>query len=102
FIGDLVRLLGRVIAHRAIGSINAVTGQTHSFHVLAELCVRIAQSVSSIRYLPRGGPMPHNGFRAFDNGAVTAAFPDFRFTSIEDSLRQIQQNSDDGLKESAA
>jgi len=93
FIGDLAEILWRVIAHRAIGAVNAATGQTHSFHELAELCIKLGQSSSQIRYLERSGPMPHNGLRPFDVSNITNAFPDFRFTPIEDGLSQFKKES---------
>lgn len=89
FIGDLAALLWRIIAHKAIGDVNAATGQTHSFHALAELAVALAQSPSTIRYLDRSGPMPHNGFRPFDVGTITRTFPDFRFTAIEEGMGRV-------------
>jgi UDP-glucose 4-epimerase len=88
-IDDLVVLLWLVIAHKAIGQVNAVTGETHSFHALAELVVRLSGSPSKLTYLPRSGPMPHNGFRPFDASTITKTFPDFRFTPIEDGMSQL-------------
>jgi UDP-glucose 4-epimerase len=93
FIGDVAEIVWRVIAHRATGAVNAATGQTRSFHALAELCIKLGQSSSKICYLERSGPMPHNGLRPFDVGNITRAFPDFRFTPIEDGLSQFRNTA---------
>ncbi len=89
FIGDLAEILWRVITYRATGDINAATGETHSFHDLAELAIAQTRSPSRITCLPRSGPMPHKGYRPFDVSSIRCAFPDFRFTPIEDGIRQL-------------
>jgi hypothetical protein len=32
--------------------------------------------------------MPHNGYRPFDIAACRRAFPDFRYTPLEEGLRK--------------
>jgi hypothetical protein len=32
--------------------------------------------------------MPHNGYRPFDNSATRAAFPDFRYTRLQEGLHR--------------
>jgi hypothetical protein len=51
----------------------------------------MAQTSLCIKQTARAGPMPHGGYRAFDSSSVTRAFPDFRFTSLEDGLLLSQQ-----------
>ena len=33
--------------------------------------------------------MPHNGYRAFDDAATLAAFPDFRYTQPADGFAKV-------------
>jgi hypothetical protein len=35
--------------------------------------------------------MPHNGYRPFDNAAVCAAFPDFKFTPLAEGIARAQR-----------
>ena len=74
---DVAELAARIVLHGSSGSLNAVTGEVISFHDIAEEVSRLHGPVD-IEYLPRSGPMPHNGYRPFDASAIAAAFPDFR------------------------
>lgn len=85
FIDDVAELAARVLCRRSTGVLNIATGAVHSF---AEIAERVSGGRSAIRTAPRSGPMPHNGYRPFDISACRAAFPDFRYTSIEDGLRK--------------
>lgn len=86
FVRDVGELLGRMVVNRSVGKLNAVTGRVVSFHDIADLVMAEFPSPPDIDYRRRSGPMPHNGYRAFDASAVSAAFPDFSFTSIEDGI----------------
>jgi nucleoside-diphosphate-sugar epimerase len=85
YIDDVAELAARVLLHGSSGVLNIATGEVHSFMDLAK---RIAGAAVGIRTLPRGGPMPHNGYRPFDVSAVKSAFPDFRFTPLDEGLRK--------------
>ncbi|WP_193179308.1 NAD-dependent epimerase/dehydratase family protein [Nisaea sediminum] len=85
---DVAELVKRMVLRRSTGVINGATGEVHSFRKLAETIVRLSGSKSAIVGQPRQGPMPHNGYRPFDPANVFRAFPDFRFTVLEDGLRQ--------------
>ncbi len=89
-VDDVAELAWRMLAQASAGALNAATGRVASFREIAELCVRLAGSKSPVRGSPRQGPMPHNGYRPFDPTAVRAAFPDFRFVSLEDGLARVQ------------
>lgn len=81
YIGDLAGLVARVIYRRSIGVLNVATGTVHSFR-------EIAQKFSTrVKGSPRNAPMPHNGYRPFDTAAVRRAFPDFRFTPLDEGLK---------------
>ncbi len=91
YIGDVAEIIARCALHRSVGILNIATGTVTSFREIAE---RIAASVNKapvIRTLPRTGPMPHGGYRAFDPGAMKLAFPDFSYTPIELGLALSQQ-----------
>jgi UDP-glucose 4-epimerase len=91
FIDDVAELIFRVLARRSVGTLNIATGETHSFHDLAERVVAAAPQRVAIKFNPRTGPIPHNGYRPFDIAACRAAFPDFSFTPIDEGIGSTQR-----------
>lgn len=87
-IDDVAELAARIIYRRSTGALNIATGTVASFHDIAELAVRLTGKAVAIVATPRNGPMPHNGYRAFDIAACRAAFPDFAYTALEQGLAQ--------------
>lgn len=86
FIDDVAEIALRVLLRRSHGALNIATGQVRSFHDIAHDVVRLSASTSTIQGSPRSGPMPHNGYRAFDIAACRRAFPDFSFTPLGEGL----------------
>jgi UDP-glucose 4-epimerase len=78
---DVAELIFRIVSKRSIGILNAVSGEVASFRELAELTADQYSPRVSISGSPRIGPMPHGGYRPFDPGAISQAFPDFRMKS---------------------
>ncbi|HXM81134.1 MAG TPA: SDR family oxidoreductase [Burkholderiales bacterium] len=90
FIDDVAALVARVLYRRSTGVLNIATGEVHSFAELAGKIISLSKKAARIKTTPRSGPMPHNGYRPFDIAACRKAFPDFRFTSLEEGLRKSQ------------
>ena len=88
FIDDLAELAARVLMRRSKGILNVATGQVASFREIAEKVKAISGKGVKIKGSPRSGPIPHNGYRPFDIAACRAAFPDFRYTSLDEGLRK--------------
>jgi UDP-glucose 4-epimerase len=88
FIDDVAEIALRVLLRRSRGALNIATGQVHSFREIAQQVVELAGSASAVQGSPRNGPMPHNGYRAFDIAASRKAFPDFSYTPLEQGLRR--------------
>jgi UDP-glucose 4-epimerase len=82
-VGELVR---RIVERRSTGVINAVSGAVASFREIAEATARQYTPRVSVNDSPRAGPMPHNGYRAFDAAALGLAFPDFRITGWREGI----------------
>lgn len=78
-VGDVAELAARILMHCSRGALNAATGTVVSFREIAELVVAQFSAPVAIKGSPRRGPMPHNGYRAFDPAATKAAFPDFAY-----------------------
>jgi nucleoside-diphosphate-sugar epimerase len=88
-VDDIAELVRLVIVHRSCGIANAVSGAVVSFRELAEFVASEFTPYVAVRGSPRGGPMPHNGYRPFDNRAVLTAYPGFRFDSWREGLSRV-------------
>jgi UDP-glucose 4-epimerase len=87
-IDDVAELATRAIYYRSTGALNIATGTVTSFREIADLVVKLTGRAVEIVETPRNGPLPHNGYRAFDPGACHAAFPDFAYTPLKQGLAQ--------------
>lgn len=83
---DVAELAMRLLMRQSSGVLNAATGRVARFSAVAEITAEIAGG-AAIESLPRRGPMPHNGYRAFDVAERRRAFPDFEPVELEDGLR---------------
>jgi UDP-glucose 4-epimerase len=88
FIDDVAELILKVLKHRSVGALNIATGEVHSFLQIARLTAELSGRQIAIKTSPRVGPMPHNGYRAFDNTECRQAFPEFRYTTLHDGLQK--------------
>lgn len=89
FIDDVAEVVARSVLHRATGVINAVSGTVTSFREIALMAAALATPVVKVIDTPRRGPMPHNGYRAFDRSLTTRLFPDLRVTGLAEGLARI-------------
>ena len=93
WIQDVADLTCRVLGHQSAGSLNIATGSVVSFRDIAEKVIQLIPNSSQIKGSVRSGPMPHNGYRAFDPSATNLAFPDFRYISLQEGLRIAHQDA---------
>ena len=88
-VNDIAELVYLIAMHQSSGIANAVSGDVVSFKELADQAsVAFAANVKVIGST-RNGPMPHNGYRAFDNAAVLKAFPGFCFKNWREGLSAL-------------
>ena len=90
FVDDVASIVLRVLKHRSSGVLNIATGSVHSFRYVADKVVEFSGRSVEVRGSPRNGPIPHNGYRSFDNTATFKAFPDFRYTPLSEGLAKAQ------------
>jgi nucleoside-diphosphate-sugar epimerase len=88
-VNDIAELVRLIVVHKSVGIANAVSGEVVSFRQLAEHAVASYASKSQIKGTKRNGPMPHNGYRSFDNAAVLKAFPSFSFKTWSEGLTAV-------------
>ena len=83
---DIAELVCRIVLRKSVGIINAVSGEAVSFRELAEFTAKQFSPISLVKGVVRSGPIPHNGYRAFDNSALSLAFPGFNFKSWKEGV----------------
>jgi UDP-glucose 4-epimerase len=88
-IDDVADICARTVYRRSDGVLNVATGAVASFHDIAVQIAGMFAPSPAVRTTPRNGPMPHNGFRAFDTAARSSAFPDFKITMLPEGLRRV-------------
>ena len=92
-IDDLIELTLRVLRRRSIGMLLGVTGRSPSFGEIAALVARQSDPPAEIVQLPRASlaaPILH---RHFDITGVLSAFPDMRYTAIEDGVALVHRQA---------
>lgn len=90
YISDVAEIVRRVVLHRATGIINAVSGKVTSFKEIAEMAAARFEPRVKVVGTPRVGPMPHNGYRAFDTSMVRRLFPDFQPVTLAAGLDRMK------------
>jgi nucleoside-diphosphate-sugar epimerase len=91
FIDDLIELTQRVLRRRSIGMLLGVTGRSPAFAEIAALVAEQASPPAEIVHLPRANPTAPILHRHFDITGLISAFPDMRFTSIEDGVALVHR-----------
>ncbi|AXK79044.1 NAD-dependent epimerase/dehydratase family protein [Pseudolabrys taiwanensis] len=90
---DVARLAVRILLHRSVGVLNAVTGVATSFHDIANIVAAQFSPRAEVKSVPRPGPRPHLLHRFFDITDLHKSFPDFHFEPLADGLARVHQES---------
>lgn len=85
YVGDLVRLVSRLIETDAVGVYNLASGVSRSFAEIVEVLRRVATVEFTICRTPRNGPVTH---RAFDIARLSGHLSGFQFTTLEQALQE--------------
>jgi UDP-glucose 4-epimerase len=89
YVKDVARLLLESLVTNQKGILNAVSGSLTSFHELARIISELSENEAQIIRSPRQIPIPHGGYREFNNKKVYELFPDFSFTNLSDALAEM-------------
>ncbi|MDE1145075.1 MAG: NAD(P)-dependent oxidoreductase [Azospirillaceae bacterium] len=92
-VDDVVELILRTLAARSTGLLNLATGQSVSYHDLANRVAACFTRPVDIICTPRKTPATH---RHFDISALRRAFPDFRFTPLDQGLAKVHADMMEG------
>ncbi len=90
-VDDVAELARRMLFYRSRGALNATTGVATSFNRIAHIVAAQFGNKSEVQEIPRTVPRPHLLHRFFDITLCRQAFPDFRFTALEDGLARAKQ-----------
>jgi UDP-glucose 4-epimerase len=85
WIGDLSKLIYKMIFSNLNGEFNLVSGRLISFYNIAKIISRLHGSAIIKR--KRKGKMPHNGYRPISNSKILKYFPKFKFNRIENIIK---------------
>lgn len=80
-VDDVGEAIFYLIKKQYIGTVNLVTGRVISFYEIAQ---KIKDTYKiRLNFKKRGGPMPHNGYRAFDNKILRKILPkEYNFINV--------------------
>ena len=92
WIEDVAEILYHLIINKSVGKINLATGSVISFSQIAREIIKLTKSSSVIKSIKRNGPMPHNGYRAFNIGCCKKVFSDFRYNFLTEGIKKINLN----------
>lgn len=87
YVEDVANIVFLSILRKIPGVINAVSGKLISFLEIAKILCKIYPQIK-IKSKKRNGPIPHNGYRAFDNKLLKKKFPSLYLTNLQDWLLQ--------------
>ncbi|HEY7519697.1 MAG TPA: NAD(P)-dependent oxidoreductase [Methylomirabilota bacterium] len=87
-VDDVVALTLAVLRHRSAGMLNLASGRAVSYAELARKVADLFDRPITIAGTPRQTPIGH---RHFDVTALHAAFPWFKFTTLEDGLARAHR-----------
>ena len=85
FIGDVGKIIFKLFEKNAVGTINLVTGKLYSFYKIANNVKKIYNI--KIKKIKRIGPMPHNGYRAFNNKMLKKILPKYKLTDLSQFIK---------------
>jgi len=79
---DVGAILYLLFKRRFIGRINIVTGKTCSFYKIGKQVSKVYGN--KLKYIKRTSPMPHKGYRAFNNILLKKICAKYKFIDVLD------------------
>tara|TARA_Y100000590_G_C15618856_1_gene976805 strand:+ start:393 stop:1217 length:825 start_codon:yes stop_codon:yes gene_type:complete len=85
-IKDVGKVIYILVNKKYQGTVNIATGKVYSFFKIANKLKKIYGI--KIKYLKRSGPMPHKGYRAFNNKLLKSLLPKNNFIRVLDWIEK--------------
>ena len=93
YISDLVKIIIKILEKNIYGSYTLATGKVVSFYEIAKIVCNVKGiSYDNIKFSERTGPMPHNGYRAFNISKIKSKIPDLNFIDPEEAIKKSIKN----------
>lgn len=82
-VDDICEIIFNCVKKKFNGILNLVTGYKISFLSIAKAIIKKNNNGTVINKLKRKGPMPHNGYRVFDNKKLIKFMKGYKFNKIQ-------------------
>jgi len=89
YIEDVGKIISFLILNNLKGKFNITSGHLLSFKQIALMMKKIINPDINVGYKKRNGPMPHNGYRAFNNKKILENFKGFKFKKVNQWLSEL-------------
>ena len=88
FINDVTSIIFNCIIKKGVGVINVASGKVITFYNIAKIIKKITGTNLKIKHLKRNGPMPHDGYRAFNIGLIKKNFKTLNISSVQKGIEK--------------
>jgi len=85
-VDNVASIVFTVVINKIDGVVNAVSGSVISFYEIAKNIKKIYPK-TKIEFKKRFGPVPHDGYRAFDNSLLKKKFSNIRIVNLKQWLK---------------
>lgn len=85
-VGDVATIGAAMLNQKYVGDLNAVTSTLISFKQIADMVVKYSKEEINIVKQERSAPMPHGGYRPFDNKKLVDFLPETSFKTLEEFI----------------
>ena len=89
YVDDVGKIITFLITNNLKGVFNITSGHLLSFKQIALMMKKFINSNTILEFKKRNGPMPHNGYRAFNNKKILEKFKGFKFKKVNQWLSEL-------------
>ena len=89
YVDDVGKIITFLITNNLKGVFNITSGNLLSFKQIALMMKKFINPNTILEFKKRNGPMPHNGYRAFNNKKILEKFKGFKFKKVNQWLSEL-------------
>ena len=89
YVDDVGKIITFLIINNLKGVFNITSGHLLSFKQIALMMKKFINPNAILEFKKRNGPMPHNGYRAFNNKKILEKFKGFKFKKVNQWLSEL-------------
>lgn len=83
YIADVVDLITKSLMSKTAGILNVVSGESYTFHEVAEKCIQVFNPDSNLEFIGNEGEVI---IKNFDHSKICKIFPDFKAKNLDSGL----------------